>query len=65
MKATQKLHEIGQSFWLDNITRGPFNSGNLQRHIQQLSVTGRTSNPAIFDHAIKNSHAYDDAIMAD
>ena len=62
MKATQKLHEIGQSLWLDNITRGLLTSGALRRYIQELSVTGLTSNPTIFDHAIKNSHDYDDAI---
>jgi len=56
MKATQKLHEIGQSLWLDNITRGLLTSGTLRRYIQELSVTGLTSNPTIFDHAIKNSH---------
>ncbi|MGD0939714.1 MAG: transaldolase [Terracidiphilus sp.] len=62
MKATQKLHEIGQSLWLDNITRGLLASGTLQRYIQELSITGLTSNPTIFDHAIKNSRDYDDAI---
>jgi transaldolase len=62
MKATQKLHEIGQSLWLDNITRSLLTSGTLRRYIQELSVTGLTSNPTIFDHAIKNSHDYDDAI---
>src|SRR6202167_6027995 len=62
MKATQKLHEIGQSLWLDNITRGLLTSGTLQSYIKELSVTGLTSNPTIFDHAIKNSHDYDDAI---
>jgi transaldolase len=62
MKATQKLHDMGQSLWLDNITRGLLNSGTLARYIEQLSVTGLTSNPTIFDHAIKNSHDYDDAI---
>ncbi len=62
MKATQKLHEIGQSLWLDNITRGLLTSGTLRRYIQELSVTGLTSNPTIFDHAIKNSRDYDDAI---
>jgi transaldolase len=62
MKATQQLHEMGQSLWLDNITRGLLTSGTLQRYIQDLSVTGLTSNPTIFDHAIKNSHDYDDAI---
>jgi transaldolase len=62
MKATQELHEMGQSLWLDNITRGLLTSGTLRRYIQELSVTGLTSNPTIFDHAIKNSHDYDDAI---
>ena len=62
MKATQKLHEMGQSLWLDNITRGLLTSGTLHRYIQELSVTGLTSNPTIFDHALKNSHDYDDAI---
>jgi transaldolase len=62
MQATQKLHELGQSLWLDNITRGLLSSGTLRRYIQELSVTGLTSNPTIFDHAIKNSHDYDDAI---
>jgi transaldolase len=62
MKATQKLHDIGQSIWLDNLTRGLLVSGTLQNYIQELSVTGLTSNPTIFDHAIKNSHDYDDAI---
>ncbi len=62
MKATQQLHEMGQSLWLDNITRGLLTSGTLQRYIQELSVTGLTSNPTIFDHAIKNSKDYDNAI---
>ena len=62
MKTTQNLHEIGQSLWLDNITRGLLASGTLQRYIQELSITGLTSNPTIFDHAIKNSHDYDGAI---
>jgi transaldolase len=62
MKATQMLHEIGQSLWLDNITRDLLDSGTLKRYIDELSVTGLTSNPTIFDHAIKNSTAYDAAI---
>lgn len=62
MNTTQKLHEIGQSLWLDNITRGLLASGTLQRYIQDRSITGLTSNPTIFDHAIKNSDDYDDAI---
>jgi transaldolase len=62
MKATQLLHNVGQSLWLDNITRDLVNSGTLKRYIDELSVTGLTSNPTIFDHAIKNSTAYDAAI---
>jgi len=62
MKATETLHEQGQSLWLDNITRDLLDSGTLARYIDQLSVTGLTSNPTIFDHAIKNSSAYDAAI---
>jgi transaldolase len=62
MKATQKLHELGQSLWLDNITRELLTNGTLKRYIDELSVTGLTSNPTIFDHAIKNSSAYDAAI---
>src|ERR1700682_6311990 len=59
MKATQLLHDLGQSLWLDNITRDLLSSGTLKRYIDELSVTGLTSNPTIFDHAIKNSAAYD------
>lgn len=62
MKPTAKLHEAGQSLWLDNITRDLLNGGTLQRYIDELSVTGLTSNPTIFDHAIKNSATYDDDI---
>ena len=62
MKATQLLHNLGQSIWLDNITRDLLSSGSLGRYIAELSVTGLTSNPTIFDNAIKNSTAYDDAI---
>src|ERR1700691_4408322 len=62
MNTAQKLHDIGQSLWLDNITRGLLASGTLQRYIEELSITGLTSNPTIFDHAIKNSHDYDGAI---
>ena len=62
MKATQLLHNLGQSIWLDNITRDLLKSGTLKRYIDELSVTGLTSNPTIFDHAIKNSTAYDAAI---
>jgi len=62
MKATETLHEQGQSLWLDNITRDLLDSGTLARYIDQLSVNGLTSNPTIFDHAIKNSSSYDAAI---
>src|SRR5277367_5100820 len=63
MKATQLLHDLGQSLWLDNITRDLLKSGTLKLYIDELSVTGLTSNPTIFDHAIKNSDAYDQAIV--
>jgi transaldolase len=56
------LHDLGQSLWLDNITRDLLSTGTLPRYIDELSVTGLTSNPTIFDHAIKNSSAYDAAI---
>ena len=59
MKATRTLQELGQSLWLDNVTRSLLSSGTLQRYIDQLSVTGLTSNPTIFDHAIRNSSDYD------
>jgi transaldolase len=62
MKATQQLHNLGQSIWLDNITRDLLNNGTLERYIAELAVTGLTSNPTIFDHAIKNSSSYDGAI---
>ncbi|MGH8614024.1 MAG: transaldolase [Gammaproteobacteria bacterium] len=62
MKATQLLHNLGQSLWLDNITRDLLTSGTLQRYIDELSVTGLTSNPTIFDQAVKTSTAYDAAI---
>ena len=62
MKATQSLHNLGQSIWLDNITRDLLDKGTLKRYIDQFSVTGLTSNPAIFDHAFKISSAYDGAI---
>jgi transaldolase len=62
MKATARLHDLGQSLWLDNITRDLLTTGTLKRYIDELSVTGLTSNPTIFDHAIKNSTAYDGAI---
>src|ERR1700736_5497855 len=62
MKATQMLRDLGQSLWLDNITRNLLRSGVLRRYIDDLSVTGLTSNPTIFDHAIRNGKDYDAAI---
>jgi transaldolase len=62
MKATTNLRNQGQSVWLDNITRNLWRSGSLRRYIDELAVTGLTSNPTIFDHAIKNSTDYDAAI---
>jgi transaldolase len=62
MKATQALHDLGQSLWLDNITRDILDNGTLKRYIDELSVTGLTSNPTIFDLAIKHSESYDAAI---
>ena len=64
MNATGTLHDRGQSLWLDNITRELLESGTLARYINELSVTGLTSNPTIFDHAIKNSSRYDAAIRS-
>jgi transaldolase len=63
MKPTQQLHDLGQSLWIDNITRGMLTSGTLARYIRDLSVTGLTSNPTIFEKAIKDSNFYDDAIQ--
>jgi transaldolase len=63
MKATQALHNLGQSLWLDNVTRDLVNQGTLKRYIDELSVTGLTSNPTIFDQAIKGSSSYDEAII--
>src|ERR1700755_2763948 len=62
MNATQRLHELGQSIWLDNITRNLLTSGTLKRYIDDLSLTGLTSNPTIFDQAIKNISDYDSRI---
>ena len=64
MKATRTLHNFGQSLWLDNITRDLLNSGTLKRYVDELSVTGLTSNPTIFNQAIKHSTDYDAAISA-
>ena len=63
MKPTQLLHDLGQSLWLDNITRDLLDNGTLKTYIDELSVTGLTSNPTIFDQAIKKSTAYDSAIQ--
>ena len=62
MNAPQSLHDKGQSLWLDNITRDLLDTGTLKRYIDEWSITGLTSNPTIFDHAIKNSGAYDASI---
>jgi len=62
MNSTRQLHELGQSLWLDNITRGLLTSGTLSRYIRDFAVTGLTSNPTIFDHAVKDGDFYDDAI---
>ena len=59
MKPTKQLHDFGQSLWLDNVTRELLNSGTLQRYIDELSVTGLTSNPTIFNNAIEKSTSYD------
>lgn len=64
MNPTQQLHELGQSLWLDNITRELLSSGTLARYIRELHVTGLTSNPSIFEQAIGNSMAYDAAIAS-
>jgi transaldolase len=64
MKATETLHNLGQSLWLDNITRDLLTSGTLKRYVDTLSITGLTSNPTIFDHAISKSAAYDEDIRA-
>ena len=62
MNAAQRLHDFGQSLWLDNITRGLIADGTLERYIRDFAVTGLTSNPTIFDHAIAKNDFYDDAI---
>ena len=64
MKRTQALHDLGQSLWLDNITRAMLDDGTLRRYVDDFSITGLTSNPTIFDDAIGNGPAYDDAIRA-
>jgi len=64
MKPTEQLHHMGQSLWLDNMTRELLTSGTLERYIRDLSITGLTSNPSIFDHAIRDTRFYDEAIRA-
>jgi transaldolase len=64
MKATQRLHDLGQRLWIDNITRALLTSGTLERYIREFSVTGLTSNPTIFEKAISGSGDYDAAIKA-
>jgi transaldolase len=64
MQATLELNRAGQSLWLDNITRELLTGGTLKRYIDELTVTGLTSNPTIFDHAVKNGSAYDEDIRA-
>jgi transaldolase len=64
VKPTQQLHDAGQSLWLDNITRDLLADGTLRRYIDELGITGLTSNPTIFDHAFGGSELYDDAIRA-
>src|SRR6185437_14636304 len=59
MKATLALHNLGQSLWLDNITRDLIDSGTLQRYIDEFSITGLTSNPTIFEQAMSKSKSYD------
>jgi transaldolase len=63
VKPTQRLHDLGQSLWLDNITRGMLADGTLERYINDLSITGLTSNPTIFDKAITAGDAYDRQIV--
>ena len=62
MNATRHLQELGQSLWLDNISRGLLVSGTLQRYLRDFAITGLTSNPTIFDNAIRNTNFYDEAI---
>ena len=64
MKATEHLRQLGQSLWLDHITRGMLKDGTLRRYRDEFSVTGLTSNPTIYDHAIGKTGFYDDAIRA-
>jgi transaldolase len=63
VRATEQLHNLGQSFWFDNITRNLLDSGTLRRYVDELSVTGHTSKPTIFEHAITHSNSYDSEIQ--
>lgn len=62
MNKTKPLHDLGQSLWLDNITREILDDGTLRRYIDEFSVTGLTSNPTIFDEAIGKTAAYDEGL---
>ena len=62
MNNTKQLHDLGQSLWLDNITRGILDDGTLRQYIDEFFITGLTSNPTIFDKAIGGTPAYDDSI---
>src|SRR4051794_4109467 len=62
MNKTQQLRDIGQSLWLDNITREMLDNGALRRYVDEFSITGLTSNPSIFDDAIGKTSAYDEGI---
>jgi transaldolase len=64
MNATQRLHALGQSLWIDNISRGLLKDGTLSGYIRDLGITGLTSNPTIFDHAITHTNDYDEAIRS-
>ena len=62
MNPTTQLDRLGQRLWLDNITRDLLVSGTLQRYMRDFAISGLTSNPTIFDHAIRNTNLYDEAI---
>ena len=62
MKPTQALHDLGQSLWIDDITRDMLDSGRLKKYIDDFTVTGLTSNPTIFDNAVSKSNSYDPEI---
>src|SRR5439155_9095384 len=64
MNPAQQLRQLGQSLWLDNITRGMLNDGTLKRYVEYYAITGLTSNPSIFDKAIEEGEDYDESIRA-